>query len=189
MEKIILASASPRRAELLSAIGADFEVHITDADERVPASLSPSEQVSMIAKRKCAAVAPLYPENAVLAADTLVSLDGIVLGKPHDEREAMDMLRTLSGRWHKVFTGVCVMRGGFEACEFCETSVLFRELTDEKISRYVASGEPMDKAGAYGIQRLGALLVEKIDGDYFNVVGLPLVLTAKLLKGAGITLL
>lgn len=189
MERIILASASPRRRELLVAVGCDFEVMVSDADEALPAGVPPAAAVEELARRKCAAVAEKHPGRIVLAADTLVAIDGEVLGKPADEADAAYMLRRLSGRENTVCTGVAVRRGERIISAVETTRVKFRELSDGEIRRYVESGEPMDKAGAYGIQAKGALLVESIHGDYFNVVGLPLVLSARLLSEFGAELL
>lgn len=189
MEKIILASASPRRRELLATVGCDFEVIVSDADETLEAGTPPSDAVEELARRKCAAVAALHPDRVVLAADTLVALDGDVLGKPADAADAAAMLHRLSGRENVVHTGVAVARGGRVLSAVETTRVKFRELSDGEIERYVASGEPLDKAGAYGIQAKGALLAEAIHGDYFNVVGLPLVLSARLLAEFDIILL
>ena len=188
-EKIILASASPRRRELLTTVGCEFEVKVSDADETLEPGTPPALAVETLARRKCAAVSALEPERVVLAADTLVAIDGEVLGKPSSEEEAEAMLRRLSGREHTVYTGVAVRRGEHEVYSHEETQVKFRDLSEEEIARYVATGEPMDKAGAYGIQERGALLVEGIRGDYPNVVGLPLVLSARLLSEFGISLL
>lgn len=189
MEKIILASASPRRRELLTTVGCEFEIVVSDADETLEEGITPADAVETLARRKCAAVSTLKPDRVVLAADTLVAIDGNVLGKPAAPDEAKAMLRSLSGREHTVYTGVAVRRGDKEVFSHEETHVKFRELSDEEIDRYVATGEPMDKAGAYGIQERGALLVEGIRGDYPNVVGLPLVLSARLLSEFGIGLL
>lgn len=188
-ERIILASSSPRRRELLEAVGCDFEVMVSRADETVPEGTPPEEAVVLLARRKCASAAALAPERVVLAADTLVAIDGVALGKPSSPEDAAAMLRRLSGREHSVFTGVAVRRGERERYSREETRVKFRRLDEREIERYVASGEPMDKAGAYGIQLRGALLVEGICGDYPNVVGLPLVLSARLLAEFGVTLL
>ncbi len=186
---IILASASPRRRELLDAVGCEFEVITSDVDETLDPGVPPHDAVEVLARRKCEAVASLHPDRVVLAADTLVELDGAALGKPADAADAVRMLRNLSGRENIVHTGVAVSCGGRTVAAVETTRVKFRELSDAEIARYVASGEPLDKAGAYGIQRKGALLVERVDGDYFNVVGLPLVLSARLLGEFGIQLL
>ncbi|MGN0148652.1 MAG: Maf family protein [Clostridia bacterium] len=179
MAEFILASGSPRRKELLSAIGIDFDVVVSDADEDSISKDAPVEiYVQELALLKAAATAKnvLKKKKAlIIAADTIVTLDGKILGKPQDEDDAFNMLSELSGRTHAVYTGYCVMRisDGFTVCNRVKTDVTFKLLDDEKIRSYIRTGEPMDKAGAYGIQGLGALLIEKIDGDYFNVVGLP----------------
>lgn len=167
---IILASASPRRREILSQI-CTFEVRPTDCDESCDIT-DPAALVSELSLRKAKAC-KAEKEDTVIGADTVVAIDGCILGKPADERDAKNMLRMLSGRTHSVFTGVTVAKGE-RVHTFCaRTDVTFYELTDELIDRYVASKEPMDKAGAYGIQGKGCVLVKSISGDYFNVVGLP----------------
>lgn len=179
MAEFILASGSPRRRELLSAVGMDFEVVVSEADENSLSKDAPVEiYVQELALLKAAAAAKrvLKKRNSlIIAADTIVTLDGKILGKPYDEDDAFNMLKALSGRTHEVFTGYCVMRirDGFTVCNRVRTEVTFKALDDEKIRSYIKTKEPMDKAGAYGIQGLGALMVEKINGDYFNVVGLP----------------
>ena len=172
--EIILASGSPRRRALLTQMGLSFRVVVSHADEAVDPALPPAEQVEQLSLRKAQAVAPLVSRDAViLAADTLVALDGVILGKPGTPREAADMLTRLSGRTHTVFTGFTLLRGEEVVTQSEATRVTFRPLTPGEIDAYVATGEPMDKAGAYGIQGLGGLLVEGIEGDYFNVMGLP----------------
>lgn len=188
MNKFILASASPRRKELLGAIGLDFAVIVSEADEdSVSKELEPSLYVQELAMLKAAATAKAvieYKDTIVLAADTIVTLDGKILGKPSDKEDAFDMLKALSGRTHEVYTGYCVMRiaDGFSVCNAVKTEVTFKELTDEKINNYIATNEPMDKAGSYGIQGLGGLLIEKFNGDYQNVVGLPVSALADTLE-------
>lgn len=179
--KLILASNSPRRAEILTKGGFSFEKRVADTDETLPANLSPAAAVETLAQRKGRAVFRAADE-VVLAADTVVALDNRILGKPKDENDAKEMLRALSGHTHSVFTGVYITDGKREFLFHVQTRVTFYQLTDAEIDAYVQSGEPMDKAGAYGIQGRGALLVEKIDGDYLNVVGLPLAKTARILK-------
>lgn len=179
--KLILASNSPRRAEILTRGGFLFEKRIADTDESLSADLSPAAAVEILAQRKGRAVFRAADE-VVLAADTVVALDERILGKPKDANDAKAMLRALSGRTHSVFTGVYITDGEREFVFHVQTRVTFYPLTDEEIDAYVQSGEPMDKAGAYGIQGRGALFVEKIDGDYLNVVGLPLAKTARILK-------
>ena len=185
---IILASSSPRRRELLASAGYDFTVKVSEAQEITSAS-DPKELVVRNAKAKAFAVfdAEKPKEGVVLGADTVVVIDGSILGKPADDGEAFAMLKTLSGRAHAVMTGYCVIPpDGKAVCGAEETKVFFRELTDGEIARYVATGEPRDKAGAYGIQEKGALLVERVEGDFFNVVGLPLAAVGKTLSGFGI---
>ncbi len=177
--RIILASGSPRRKELLEAAGIKFEVIVSDADESsvksdgVPVNI----YVQELALLKAAATAKLVikDKNAVIiAADTVVSADGKILGKPDDAEDAFSMLSMLSGRAHEVYSGFCVMRikDGKTVCKAVKTDVHFKTLSEDKIWRYIATGEPADKAGSYGIQGIGGLLVDKIEGDYQNVVGL-----------------
>lgn len=177
MSEIILASASPRRKELLKNMGLDFSVRVSDADESsVSKDVPPYIYVQELAFIKAAAVAKSAPKDSiVIGADTIVVNDGEILGKPKDEDDAFDILSSLSGKTHQVYTGYCVMRvsDAYTVCERVCTDVTFKKLTGEKIRRYIETGEPMDKAGAYGIQGYGAMLIEKINGDYFNVVGLP----------------
>ncbi len=179
MSEIILASASPRRRELLANMGLQFTVLVSDADESgVDTSVPPEIYVQELALLKAAAVAKTVIKNKdaiVISADTIVVCDGEILGKPKDEEDAVRMLTSLSEKSHKVYTGFCVMRlsDAFTVCKNVCTEVVFKPLTREKIDRYVKTSEPMDKAGAYAIQGLGAMLIERINGDYFNVVGLP----------------
>lgn len=174
MTDIILASASPRRSELMTLAGFRFDVICADIDEIVPEKALPQEVVMSLALQKAQAVAKDHRKSAVVGSDTVVALDGKILGKPHSESEAAEMLRSLSGRSHKVFTGVAIVCGEKVTSFFEETEVEFYPLTDQEILDYVATGEPMDKAGAYGIQGRGAVLVKRINGDYFNVMGLPI---------------
>lgn len=170
---MILASASPRRKELLALAGFDFQIETAAVEETYDPTLPPEQIVMHLAAVKSAPVAARHPDETVIGADTVVVLDEAILGKPHSTDEAKAMLRRLSGRVHQVYTGVCLRRGEkvvrFAAC----TLVHFKVLTEEEIAAYVATGEPMDKAGAYGVQGRGCVLVEGIEGDYFNVVGLP----------------
>jgi septum formation protein len=179
---IILASASPRRKELLSQI-CDFEVKASQCDENCDIS-DPCELVCELSRRKARAVAE-NDGNIVIGADTVVAIEGSILGKPRSEQEAKDMLKSLSGKTHSVFTGVTVIRGDEEYTFAEKTDVTFYELSDHMIDRYVASGEPMDKAGAYGIQGKGCVLVKGICGDYFNVVGLPVAHLYRVLDKIG----
>ncbi len=188
MKRLLLASASPRRKALLEQIGLVFQVVPSDVPESFPAGTSVREQAGVLAARKAAQIADRVASGVVIGADTVVVLDGRPLGKPEDSEQAFEMLRALSGTSHEVITAVAVMdaaNGHTERGDEC-TQVFFRELSDGQIRSYIASGEPMDKAGAYGIQGKGALLVRRIEGCYSNVVGLPLVRLARLLEPFGI---
>ena len=189
--ELILASNSPRRKELLGQMGLkDFKVAAPNVDESVEDGLSPAETVEQLSLRKAQAAAKKAgPNDLIIAADTVVALDGVVLGKPRDEEDAFAMLSALSGREHRVYTGVTVLQGEQAVTEHEETAVTFRPLEDSEIRGYIATGEPMDKAGAYGIQGLGALLVSGIRGDYDNVVGLPVFRLGRILARFGIDLL
>lgn len=188
---IILASNSPRRRELLEQVGiTGFQVISPDVDERVEPGLSPAGMVEELSLRKARAAADKTgPDGLIIAADTVVALDGAVLGKPRDEADAFAMLSALSGREHRVYTGVSVLRGDRAVTEHEETAVCFRALAPGEIWGYIATGEPMDKAGAYGIQGIGALLVSGIRGDYCNVVGLPVFRLGRMLARFGVDLL
>lgn len=182
MKNVILASASPRRRELLTVAGVDFTVIVKDVDESIPEGTPPAEAAVMTAKKKALAVAAEHPESIVIGADTIVVIGGRILGKPADKADACAMLRLLSGREHKVITGVCLANGGEVNC-FSKTSIVkFYELSDAEIEAYVNTLEPMDKAGSYGIQGKGCTLVESISGDYFNIVGLPVASTVRALN-------
>lgn len=188
MSQIILASASPRRRELLANMRVDFSVMVSDADESsVAQDVPPGIYVQELALLKAASVAKLNKKNSealVISADTVVVKDEKILGKPKNAEDARRMLRALSGNVHQVYTGFCVIRlsDAYTVCKHVKTDVVFKDLSDEKIERYINSGEPMDKAGAYGIQGLGAMLVDHINGDYFNVVGLPVSTLADILE-------
>lgn len=187
---VILASASPRRRELLSLIFNEFRVVPSEFDESsVPGELPPAEHVLYSARMKARDVAQDHPESLVIGADTIVAVEGPILGKPTDAADAARMLRLLSGRTHQVYTGVAVHVGDKERSGVECTDVDFRELTDEVISRYVSTGEPLDKAGAYAIQGKGAVLISGIRGCYSNVVGLPLHRLSRLLAEFGIEVL
>lgn len=173
MSDLILASASPRRKELLSLAGFDFEVITSDVEEVIDPSLKPYELVMSLASQKARAVAYKHKDKTVIGSDTVVVLGGKVLGKPYSAEEAVQMLKSLSGNTHEVFTGVCLIKGERKHCFYERTAVTFHPLEDELIEQYVASGECNDKAGAYGIQGKGCVLVKGIEGDYFNVVGFP----------------
>ena len=178
---LILASASPRRQELLKLFGLPFVVRVADIDETMDPALSPCDEVSRVSRCKAAAI-PRESGDVVIAADTIVVCEGKVLGKPKTEEAAFAMLRLLSGRDHQVMTGVTVLRDE-EIVSFTEiTDLHFRELSDQEIARYVASGEPMDKAGAYGIQGGAALFCTHMVGDYYNVMGLPVCRLGQVLR-------
>lgn len=185
MDSFILASASPRRQDILNQLGLPFEVHPSDVCEDIPANTSPEDAVRILACRKAATGAAGSPERWVIAADTLVLLDGHLLGKPASRDDAKSMLRALSGNTHRVLTGVCLRCGDREFSGTAATEVTFRKLSDEDISAYVNCGHSDGKAGAYGIQDLGAYFVQGISGDYNNVVGLPVNLLCELLSRAG----
>ena len=191
MGGIVLASASPRRQELLRRVGlTDFRVMATAADESWDPTMGPEEVVGAISRRKArAALAAAAPGDLIITADTMVFLGEERLGKPRDEAEAFTMLSHLSGREHTVWTGVTVAREERLETEAEATRVLFRPLDPAEIRRYIATGEPMDKAGAYGIQGRGALLVAGIHGDFFNVMGLPLLRLSRMLRRFGVELL
>jgi len=189
MAKIVLASKSPRRQELLKNIGiTEFDIRVPEADESYPAGLTPQQVVEHISRVKAEAAASLCAEDEiVITADTMVFLDDARLGKPADEADALRMLTALQGRRHIVCTGVTVRRGSESITECETTEVLFRTASEAELRGYIATGEPMDKAGAYGIQGLGSLLVEGIRGDYFNVMGLPVLRLSRMLRRFGVT--
>ena len=178
---LILASGSPRRRELLSLITDEFEILVSGCDEFVPEG-TPAEKVpAILAEQKALAVAKLCPEDTVIGSDTVVVLNNEIFGKPKDKSHARAMLKALSGKRHFVYTGVAVAEKGEVRSFVQKTEVEFYELSDETIEKYIATGEPMDKAGAYGIQGKGSVLVKGIVGDYFNVMGLPVAETARFL--------
>lgn len=181
--QLILASQSPRRKELLGLLHIPFTVRVADIDETMDSGKNPADEAARVSKRKAQAV-PREQDDVIIAADTIVVLDDKVLGKPADADQARAMLTALSGRDHQVMTGVTVLKG--QTCLTCTevTDVHFRPLSQREIERYVATGEPMDKAGAYGIQGGAALFVEKLRGDYYNVMGLPVCRLFMMLRTA-----
>lgn len=191
MAQIVLASGSPRRRELLERIGiSDFIVRVPEVEEAVPEGLSPEQVVIHISREKAEAAAKLCgPGDIVITADTMVFLDQDRLGKPRDEAHALAMLTALQGRRHTVCTGVTVRQGSRRLTEAESTDVFFRPASQEELRNYIATGEPMDKAGAYGVQGRGALLVERLEGDFFNVMGLPVLRLSRMLKQFGVVLL
>lgn len=190
-ESLILASSSPRRRELLKTLGLSFSIQTSDVDETTAPGLTPRQVVEELAMRKAKAVASRLSEGVVLGADTIVVLDGEILGKPADEADAYRMLSALQGRAHTVYSGVALIDAstGRSEVSHSKTEVKIRPLTEKEIQAYIATKEPMDKAGSYAIQGIGSTIVEGITGDYFTVVGLPLCLTANMLARFGITLL
>lgn len=185
-QRVVLASASPRRRELLDLVGIAHEVAPADIDETYRDGEEAAAHAERLAREKGATIAARHPDAVVISADTIVVIDGLVLGKPRDESDAARMLSMLGGHTHVVLTAVAVsygarMRSGVEAVR-----VTFRSLDRERVRAYIATGEPMDKAGAYGIQGFGATLVERIDGDYFAVMGLPLARMVDLLEEVGV---
>ena len=179
--KIILASQSPRRKELMGFFNKPFTVRVADIDETMDPNEDPRREVARVSRCKAEAVSR-QPGEVVIAADTIVVCDGVVLGKPRSKEEAINMLSMLSGRTHEVMTGLTVLGDSICKCGTEVTEVVFRELTPREIFQYVESGEPMDKAGAYGIQGGAALFVEAVMGDYYNVVGLPVCRLGQILK-------
>lgn len=179
---IILASASPRRIELLGLLCDSFDVCPSDVDETVSGPCSPEEFVQTLACRKCRAVAEQHPDALVIGADTVVTVDGTILGKPHDREDAARMLRLLSGRTHTVYTGVALHSPLGSDRFSVGTQVMFYPLDEDTIRWYLDTGESFDKAGAYGIQGKGTLLIRGIEGDYFNVVGFPVSAVARRMK-------
>ena len=192
MTEIVLASKSPRRIELLRMYGLDPVILPAKADEHAFDSLPPEQRVESIARAKAEAAAALLPKESdalVIAADTLVAQGGIALGKPKDEEDAVSMLLSLSGKEHFVHTGVCLIGKGRTRVFHVTTAVTFYPLTEDFVRTYVKTGEPMDKAGAYGIQGIGSLLVSSIRGEYLNVVGLPCAALERELSAFGVSLM
>jgi septum formation protein len=180
---LILASSSPRRAELLQAAGIPFEIFPVNVDETVMRLEPPGEHVRRLAREKADAGLAEHPDAVVLGADTIVLVGGEILGKPRDAKDAVRMLRLLSGREHEVLTGVSIVARRGVVVEVARTRVWVNPLQDAEITAYVATGEPLDKAGGYGIQGLGSKFIDRIQGSYSNVVGLPVALVYRLLKG------
>ena len=175
MESLILASGSPRRKELMQLLPWSFEIKTEEVEEVILETLSPEENVMSLAYQKAHAVAKEYPHQIVIGADTVVCLKGQIMGKPRDEKHAKAILEQLSGQEHQVYTGVAILREHDSVSEtfYIETKVKMQRLSEEEIKAYLSTGEPFDKAGAYGIQGYGARYIEKIEGDYYSVMGLP----------------
>ncbi|MEN8143824.1 MAG: nucleoside triphosphate pyrophosphatase [Gemmatimonadota bacterium] len=183
--RLVLASGSPRRQALFRQLGLEFDVRVTNIEEKALAGERAADTSERLAREKAAAAAPNSGEM-VIAADTMVVVDGRVLGKPIDEEDAVRMLVQMSGRSHTVVTGVAVLFGGRMESATDRTEVWFRSLAEAEIRKYVATGEPLDKAGAYGIQGFGAALVKRVEGDFYNVMGLPIHLLLDLLQRFGV---
>jgi septum formation protein len=190
MKPVVLASSSPRRKELLEKIGLKFTVDPVDIDEKLPLNHDPLRLAKSISLKKALAASSRHPGALVIAADTFGVIDGKLLGKPADKAQAVAMLEEMSGNCHRVITGFTVIDGvtGRTVSRAVQTMVYFRNLSSSEITEYVNTGEPLDKAGAYAIQGLGALLVDRIDGDYYNVIGLPLSALAVELRKFGVRL-
>ena len=171
--KLILASQSPRRHDILRWMGIPFETEVCPDPEIVPDGITPIETVKLLAEHKASYAANLHPGDFALGSDTIVVLDGQILGKPHSPEQAKDYLSRLQGREHTVYTGVALLHGEKKDVRCCATEVWFRPMSEAEMEWYVNTGEPMDKAGAYGLQGLGCVFVDHIDGNYFNVIGLP----------------
>lgn len=186
MKRFIVASASPRRKEILHSAGYVFDIIPSGADESVDGELSPCETVKLLALKKAQFVAEKHPDAVVFGCDTVVVSGGVILGKPKDKADAFSTLKMLSGKTHEVITGVCITENGRSESFYEVTKVTFYPLSDETIESYIETAEVYDKAGSYGIQGFGSVLVEKIEGDYFSVVGLPISKTARLLSEFGI---
>ncbi len=176
---LVLASSSPSRKMLLEQAGLSFDVVVSGVDETVPSDYTPAQTVETLARRKGEAVLPLCPDRPIIAADSVVSIDGLILGKPKDDQAARETLRRLSGRTHEIFTGVCLLAEGKTDVFHMSTQVTFYPLTQEEIAEYVAMGESRGRAGAYGIEGIGVVLVQSIQGDYANIVGLPVAETIR----------
>ena len=186
MSRFVLASASPRRKEILENAGFSFEIIVSDADENITEALSPEKTVEELARRQARAVLKDNEDAVVFGCDTVVAIDGKILGKPRDDEDAFNMLSMLSGKTHTVSTGVCICSKDKTEVFSNTTQVEFYQLSDETIRSYIASGECSDKAGSYGIQGFGNVLVKEIKGDYFSVMGLPVSQSARVLSGFGI---
>lgn len=190
IEKIVLGSSSPRRREILQMLSLPFEVISPDADENISEQLTPEKYVMTLAERKGSAVSNELlrrrdvNNTLVISCDTIVYFDGKIIGKPKDTEDARRTLRSFSGKEHYVYSGLLLREGDFFVTDFCATRVKFADVSDEEIEKYLQGGEPMGKAGSYAVQERGAALVELIDGDFFNVVGLPVSTLRKMLKNS-----
>lgn len=183
--ELILASQSPRRHEIMRFMGLTFQDEVCTEPERTTEGLTSAETVMQLAKQKASFALRLHPDACVIGADTIVELDGEIIGKPHSPEEAIETLRRMQGRSHIVYTGVAVMKQNYADVRYDATKVRFRPMSDTEIRWYVSTGEPMDKAGSYGVQGLGCVFVESVEGNYFNVVGLPAPILYEMLLKAG----
>lgn len=190
--RIILASKSPRRKEILDKIGIRFEIVESGFEESIDTGKSPEDVVKYLAYKKAEDVAGKINSDAlIIGADTVVAYNSIIMGKPQNSQDSFGMLKILSGNWHDVYTGVCIINPANNKCsvEYEVTAVKIRNLSDEEIYEYINTGEPVDKAGSYAIQGIGSMIVERIEGCYFNVVGLPIYKLSKLMEDFGVNLL
>ncbi len=183
--ELILASQSPRRHEVMSWMGLSCGTEVCTEPESVPNGLSPEETVKHLAKQKASFALRLHPDACVIGSDTVVYLDGRIIGKPKSEADAIETLHRMQGRTHTVFTGVAVLKSGYTDVRCVTTHVTFRHMTDREIRWYVSTGDPLDKAGSYGVQGLGCVFVDSIEGNYFNVIGLPAPVLYEMLLQAG----
>jgi septum formation protein len=180
LPKLVLASGSPRRAEILNSVGWEFEKDVPDIDESERPGESPEDYVMRLAASKSEVIAERHPNEIVLGADTTVVIDGQIVGKPIDAADARRMIKMLSGNWHEVLTGIAISRKGSSLIDLQRTRVKFAQMKDDEIAFLVENGDPLDKAGAYAVQAQAALFIEKIEGDYWNVVGLPVSLVYRI---------
>ncbi len=186
--ELILASQSPRRREIMHLMGLAYRTEVGTDPEQVPDGLSVPETVMHLAKQKASFALQLHPDACVIGADTIVELDGEILGKPHSPEDAIQTLTHMQGREHTVYTGLAVLKNGYTDVRYVASKVRFRPMSEKEIRWYVSTQEPLDKAGSYGIQGFGCVFVESIEGNYFNVVGLPApVLYEMLLKANAVT--
>jgi len=181
-KKIILASGSPRRRELLGRMGVEFDLMPCEAEEKYDSSLSPVEIVKYLAKQKAETVNKMVRDSIVIGADTIVSVDEHILGKPADKAQAYDMIKKLSGRWHDVITGICMYNEDEFIIDHVNTRVHFVDMSEDEINSYINTNEPYDKAGAYGVQGLAGMYIDAIEGDYYNIMGFPMAKVRNMLK-------
>ncbi len=181
-KKIILASGSPRRKELLMRIGVDFDIMPCDADETYDDFLSPVQVVEHLARQKAEIVSKMVSDCVVIGSDTIVSIDGIILGKPGNKDEAYSMIKKLSGSWHEVITGICMYENDKHIIEHEITKVHFVDMSETEIAEYISTDEPYDKAGAYGIQGIAGMYIDSVQGDFYNIMGFPMAKVRNMLK-------